>query len=299
MIARLTDSQGTAAIGGDGARCQTNSTRLAPGQFACDRYGYLIQFQTLYRVDLVTGLTTSYVTYTDPTYTANTRNLNAMGYNTIDYFLYAVAQIGSAGVNQVVRMYPNGSYDAVMSSPGNTAVNGNNNWYWLLGDIDNDGMLWLADPPNGNNKGLLAWAQVDLNPNRATFGTTIARNSVQCTTSPQQFADWTYVPGGGRNLWTFACTNDGSAWLYSWSMDSKTCTNVGTTGRLFPANSTNVVVGATYATSDGYLYAVENSSGYIARIYVAGDFGYGITNSRRSSSSNDGARCALAPDSST
>jgi hypothetical protein len=239
--------------------------------FGCGSAGYLIQGQTLIRVDIALG------NYTTVKSTVGNASINAMGYNVADNFLYAA--MGSTP-SSLVRI----------SSTGDSAVLGSLNVTTALntGDVDQNSQYWAS--ASGNQ-----WIQVDLKPGSATFGKTVASGT---STAPYNVIDWAYVPGGGNFL--YALGNDllmTNTFLMSWDLSAKTWqvlvnfNNVAGKGLLLNRNSW----GAVYASSDGYLYGSENNSGEIWKFPLPS---VGTTPTKVStgpaSSNNDGARCINA-----
>lgn len=102
--------------------------------------------------------------------------------------------------------------------------------------------------------------------------------------------DWTYVPGGGNNLYGISVDSVGGTFLNAFNRLSHIWSRVGTGyGTIYPGNG---VVGAVYASQDGYLYGSENSGGKIYKFSMDGTTAVFISTGP-TASSNDGAHCIL------
>jgi hypothetical protein len=269
---------------GDGARCSSNTGVIANPP-SCSRLGYLVQRNvsdvnraaTLYSVDLRTSATTPIAILGD-----GGTEVNGIGYNPFDYYLY-----GFTAASFVVRISDTGR---LIRIPSNSVG------FWLIGDIDPNGYMWNAEVPNINT-GTSDWQQIDLNPSRpATFGQVIAAGTIRNGTSSQgcfyRFADWAYVPNGGRYLYTAGFAADRvTAYLLRWSMDTHNCETLGQIPDLvLPVASE---WGAAYSATDGFLYASENAGGRIYKIQITSPFTATLMAQGPASPSNDGARCVL------
>ncbi|KAF2161918.1 hypothetical protein M409DRAFT_27646 [Zasmidium cellare ATCC 36951] len=245
-------SQGPTAVGADGTRCASNNAAIAPAlpAFSCNQYGYLIQTNNMFRVDISNGSVSRFLTL------ESGRSYNAIGYNSLDGYIY-----GSRNTNPatLVRIASNGTVQSVLASTAN---------YWLLGDIDSNGQYWAALPSNPPSTTTLTYSQFNMNPQSSTFGSLISSGTAN--NCGYYFVDWAYVPGGGSNLYAIGTsaqsTTDTNGYLMQFSMTSRNCTLLANLGSLYPGQ-TQAHVGATYATADGYLYA-ENFSGRIYRVRV-------------------------------
>ena len=111
---------------------------------ACDQQGYLIQVRTLYRVSLDDGSVTTAATIN----TDNNNPVNAIGYNTLDNFLYGTT---TNPPRNLIRFNPSGQFQifANVSQPYN------------VGEVDNNGQLWV--------RWNQYWAQYNLNPNQPNY----------------------------------------------------------------------------------------------------------------------------------
>lgn len=142
-----------------------------------------------------------------------------------------------------------------------------------VGDVDETGTFWIAY--QGKN-----WVQI-----RLTDQSIIASGTA---TFAYSVYDWAYVPGGGNFLYSIAVDSTGRTFLYRFDRTAKTWAQVGTGyGTLYPANG---VVGAVYASQDGFLYGTENTQGRTYRFNLDGQTSNFIIQGP-TASSNDGAHC--------
>ncbi|KAI1302516.1 hypothetical protein F5Y03DRAFT_361771 [Xylaria venustula] len=227
----------------------------------CDKYGYLIQANTLFQVDLSTGAyTTVKASIGDGT------TVNAMAYNTLDNYLYA----RQSGKNQLIRISSDGTTEVVTTFPDDTNV--------YVGDIDSDGNYWYG---SGDT-----WFQIDLKPNSATYGTLIANGKVD--ELGLAVADWVYLPVGGPYLYSAAHNStSGGTTLVRFSLDTKTYEVI----QRYPKIGGHTW-GAQYGINNGTLYASDNTNGQIWAFPIVGGTPY-LASRGPISSQNDGARCAL------
>ncbi|GJC82680.1 hypothetical protein ColLi_05518 [Colletotrichum liriopes] len=199
-----------------------------------------------------------------------------MGYNAREEYLYAVSQ--DSDDYKVIRILANGSTTDV------AAIKKLTTGLFNSGDVDESGQYWIST-------GGTDWYQYNLNPGTAGYGTLVS-NGTLSGTGGYTIGDWTVVPGaGGGDLWSLGVKGQ-SAFLLRWNKVTKVFTVVRELGNLTGATGTTVPFwGASYATSDGFLFAFENGSGQVWRISVAGT----VANLRMSdappSNQNDGARC--------
>jgi hypothetical protein len=243
-------------------------SNTAQPTLSCDRFGYLVQNRTLYRVDLETGANTKVTT------TLLRDSTNAIGYNVLDNFLYGAQNAGSAGAN-LVRITASGS-DTIIRNLG-AGVGGN------VGDIDTDGYYWLS---SGGTK----WWKIDLRPGSATYGEVLSSGTA-AVPAPYGPADWAFLPSGGRFLWTVASVAGSGATtssLLRFDMDAHTWSVV--------RNYTGTPRGgwgAMYAIDKGgIVYASDNPGGQIWAFPINGSAATLAANGP-ASGQNDGARCVL------
>ncbi|OHE99761.1 proline rich protein 5MeD [Colletotrichum orchidophilum] len=152
------------------------------------------------------------------------------------------------------------------------------------GDIDEAGQYWIST-------GGLDYYQYNFNPGTANYGGLVSSGKLSGT-GGYTIGDWTVVPGvGGGDLWSVGVSGQ-NAYLLRWSRATKAFTLVRNLGNLTGAStSTTPFWGASYATTDGFLFAVENGTGQIWRIAVDGSSSPLRLKDAPVSSRNDGARC--------
>lgn len=263
-----------------------------------------MQSNTLYKIRLAGNSTPIAVrnpVYADPP--------NALAYHTGDNFMYAVGQKGGQ-TGQVIRITNDGVGRAVSGVTVSTTSS------ITSGTIDPDGYFWVAWT------NAQYYAKIDLRVGAgASYGTTVLTGSTNLLTTPNnmnqaqfyQINDWAAVgptSGDGNRtgkIYTVAGQGgQGSSTTFRSLLLSMTTANPpvwailgtytdfnggtngnGTTGR--------ADWGAMYPTSDGYLYATENTNG---RIYK-----FDLTTPANlptfviqgpNGTTNDGARCVNA-----
>ncbi len=239
--------------------------------FACDASGYLFQnpspgVNLVQRVDLVTG---EYQTiFETPT------ALNAVGYNTLDNFFYAL----QTGTTNLVRIGSDGSTEnlgPVAGLPPEGSV---------VGDFDAAGQLWLMT-------GTQAY-QIDLAPGSATYGDLVDTVTVTTPAGAAMHYDWGFTDGAFYST-GYSTVSGGNVLLRfdpatgAQSVVAPLITSDGTT-------LTALGAGAVYVDAAGYLYASDNATGNIYRIDTTTGATILLTNGP-AAGGNDGARCASAP----
>jgi hypothetical protein len=239
------------------------STPSSTPTLSCDPYGYLIQFATLYRVDLTTGNTAQVRSGLG----ANT-SINAIGYNTKDNFIYG----SQDSTHTIIRIAADGTSSTVAGASAPPA--GSN-----VGDIDSNGHYWVS--AGGQN-----WAEIDLAPGSPTYGTTLAKG----TAAPFGLgvADWVYIPFAGEYLYAVGQnTTSGGASLIRFNMATHAWERVAN----YPTLSANGF-GAQYGMNNGTLYGSDNVSGGIWQFPISGAPPFKVSQGP-AAGNNDGARCVL------
>ncbi|MFQ3193284.1 MAG: LruC domain-containing protein [Colwellia sp.] len=230
----------------------------------CPSMAFLVQdtLATLYSVQLATG---QYIQLSNIMGTTN--ELNAMGFNTHDQFLYA----WSNEFEQPVRI--NNDYQVtplvISGLPGESFEVGDialiSNVYYLYKSGASLGLYGISLDPS--------------DPNYLTANLVIDGSSLNL-----DIFDMAFHPSNG-----FAYTVDSLGDLYRINVNDGSAmlmNNIGETG----------VFGAIYFDINENLYIIRNNDGFIFRVNTNDTstptdlFAYGP-----SSSNNDGARCALAP----
>jgi hypothetical protein len=239
----------------------TTMTTTAVPTFSCDKYGYLIQSQALYQVDIQTG---GSKLVKNPIVSGQD-NINAIGYNVLDSFIYGyhidtgIIRISSSGAAQAVAAIP--------SAAGN------------IGDVDTSGYYWLSS-------GGTDWWRIDLVPGSATYGKILANGTAN--NLGISIADWAYVPSKGQYLWSVGVnTTSSSTVLMRFDMS----THIFDIVTRYPTISATAW-GAVFAENNGTLFASDNGSGHIWQFPLSGGTPFKLSNGPISSS-NDGARCVL------
>lgn len=253
------------------------SGRAAPFT-GCDTNGYLYKYPggpaaptQIHEVDMVTGQDSQVGSIAG-------HQINAVGYNPLDNFIY-----GWDDQNDTfVRVHGDHSTVDVLTIDSYTGPNTG----IIIGDVDDNGHYWMLD---GNT-----WYQIDLtttpNPTQIATGTPVSNPTGVAG------ADWAFVPGTNA-IWRIM-DDGGDGRLWSFDRDSKTWTNhtpgtpIGGDG----FSGSELTMGAFYADPDGHLYGSSNSTGNLWRVDVNNTpYTAGLVGAGNPSSSNDGARCALAP----
>ena len=246
-----------------------------PPAWTCSAFGYLFQSpngdatpHNIVQVDLATGAATN------PADT--TGAVNAVGYNTLDDYVYGISSQSGPTSGHLIRVGSDGTFTD-LGIPAGLGLTYN------VGDFDDAGHLWVTTSGSTSS-----YAEIDLAPGSATYGTVIdsgTKTSPGSITSPG--ADWTWVNGA---LYSVGATSTGTAILVRFTPATGALTNLGA----LSGGLANLLVGATYADASGYLYASDNSTGRIFRIDVGSRQAILVSNGP-ASGGNDGARCALAP----
>lgn len=217
---------------------------------------------TLFSVDVPTGQRTPVISPL-----GDGTSINAIGYNTIDNRLYGVQ---NKNPPRIIRIGSDGAIAAVKDLPITPSGGGYN-----TGDVDYNGNFWVAY--NGRD-----WVEINLASN-----TIVASGTA---TLPFSIYDWSYVPNGGAFLYAISVDARGATFLMRFSLTTHVWSQVGTGyGTIYPSNG---VVGAIYASQDGFLYSSENSEGKIYKLSLDGKTSTFISTGPRATS-NDGAHCVL------
>jgi hypothetical protein len=248
--------------------------------FECGTIGYLFQDvpTDAFEVDLVTGDATSVASNLLPD------NLNSLGYNPADDYLYAT-QLGGADEGAIYRIGSDYSVVRLGLPAGATAQ------MWNSGEFDAQGRYWVAHPINSTS---MRWMVVDLRPGSPTYmqeldsGTATIPNASNVVNP----GDWAFNPQDGQLYFVGRSTATGQVLLYRFNPVTHVVTLAAGLGTFSP--SPVGPYGAIYTDSDGYLYASDNLTGLILRVDISAGsaevFSQGPATSR-----NDGARCFNAP----
>ncbi|KAI3316930.1 hypothetical protein HD806DRAFT_516377 [Xylariaceae sp. AK1471] len=234
----------------------------------CDKYGYLMEYNTLYQVDLQTG---GYKEIAPAV--ANGTSVNAIGYNTLDNYLYGIVnpfrqliRISATGEATLIKNYT----EAEMGASAN------------VGDFDNQGYLWFGSSGS-------SWHQVDLrSPGSATYGSIVASGTAD--TLGLTVSDWVYIPVAGPYLWGLAPGLVGGGTgttLLRFGLETKRWEAVARYPVLAPG-----AFGPLYGINNGTLYASNNHNGQTWAFNVFGGAPY-LASKGPAANGDDGARCVL------
>lgn len=241
-----------------------NQTNLAKG--------YLIQYNALYRVDLQTGAYETVATGV----AASADNVNAIGYNVRDNYLYGIANPSRQLVRISAGASPPSTVVATFTAAQMRDATAN------VGDFDADtAHFWFGAAGR-------SWHEVDLEPGSPTYGAVLANGTTDMPAGAASVADWVHVPVAGRYLWSVTPASGGDATiLMRFSLVTKEWEVVERYGVLAPGG-----YGALYGINNGTLYASNNQNGEIWAFDVLGNgVAPYLASHGPASGSNDGARC--------
>lgn len=120
----------------------------------CSLGGYFVQGRTFSAFDLSSGVYTALGTID-----AGGNNVNAIGFNALDGFVYGVSR--GANPNAVYRIGTGGQSEVLLTLPAGQD--------YYMGDIDESGQYWIGGGPPSTGGGSI-YTVVDLNPTSATYG---------------------------------------------------------------------------------------------------------------------------------
>ncbi|CAK7215039.1 hypothetical protein SCUCBS95973_002340 [Sporothrix curviconia] len=241
---------------------------IKPPAFSCDAGGYLIQLNTLYRLDLETGVMT-----TVNEAVGDEDGINAIGYNVLDNYIWGVQELPSDEW-QLIRIDSDGNglaFDLVVP-----AADG-----YQAGDVDLDGQLWLWSADN-------SWLQIDLDPTSATY-LQLVDSGTSTLAVTGIVSDWVALADDTEYLYSVQEISTTNSSLVRWSKTTHDWSVVSILGNV----DGRQVWGALYPVGD-HFYGSENNVGDIYSFYTNGSTPTFVTEGP-TSGSNDGARCALAP----
>lgn len=212
------------------------------------------------------------------------RNMNGMGYNPLDNYLYAVGFKSSSGANvtyDVLRIQSTGDVKVI-----STIITTSRNGAFNIGEVDTNGQLFLS--ASGYE-----WAHVNVAPGTAGYGDLIAQGTATGRGNGT-YADWVYLPSRASDYLYSVVTNSTSApisgRLERWSTTSYVWESV-------QNNFTNYAFqggqGSQYGASDGTLYSLDSTSGRITR-FTPGFAPIFESTGPFPVTSADGARCVYA-----
>lgn len=257
----------------------TISAAAAAGTtFACNATAYYIGSTdtgpvNLYNIDLSTGVAIILArSVGSGTYTA----INAMGFNPLDNYLYAVAVV-STGNYAVIRFTTTGSIKQILTFTGSVQP--------TSGDVDTNGQYWFTSFSSGST----VWTQVDLAPGSATFGKIVSSGT--STLDGYSIYDWVYLLGQGSYMYSLAESTDSSPnfAVVRWSQT----THVWSVVEAYPNTAAPNILVANWGGSNATIWGLAATTGQLTRVSIGGSpvpIGLGPTGLTR----GDGARCGLA-----
>ncbi len=225
--------------------------------FVCDPVGFMVNVpvgstnSSLSEINLITGDTTLINSDIG-------LNLNAIGYNTLDNFIYGIED----GTSNLVVMDVNGTTYNLGPVPNLPVSN------YDVGAIDLNGYLYIRNSATDTyyvidtNQGSPTFGQL-VDPtagfilDTAPFGTTLSNNLI--------FNDWSFSTDG--NLYGV----EGNGTVVRVDPLTGTVTELTTTG--IPGGA---LYESAYSMSDGYLYVTNNATGEIYRIEINGNNADGL-----------------------
>lgn len=252
--------------------------QVPPAFAGCDARAFLFQGAptNVIAIDLVTGVPT-------PVGTAIAApNLNGVGYNPLDNYIYGVSNTTGATLGRVYRVGSNFSVQD-LGVPAGLPVGP----VFNTGEFDANGHYWLT-----TNAATSTAYEVDLKPGSPTYFSVVATRALGLAANFTGAADWTYSPVDGFLYRTPLNTTTNRLHLLRFNRATGAQTNLGEIAGI-PANA-NLLIGANYADAGGFVYASDNTSGAIYRINPANNTGVLFSNGP-ASGTNDGARCFNAP----
>ncbi|GMQ62826.1 DUF6923 family protein [Vallitalea maricola] len=240
--------------------------------FGCTQFAYQVAFlpADLYQIDLVTGSPTLIGTITPNS------SYNAIGFNVLDNYIYGYDITN----NTIIRLSADATADNLGTVPNLPAQAYN------VGDVDLNGYLYLFRQ-NTNR-----FYVIDLDPNRSTYLQLVdPANNFQLQTSnfgvaitTQNIADWAFNPVDGQ---LYAVTAAGQVIRIN--------PITGAVTSLITAGLPAANYGAVFFDIQGNFYAINNTNGNIYKITTTATTATAtLFSTTVISTSNDGARCALA-----
>ncbi|TPX11809.1 uncharacterized protein E0L32_007546 [Thyridium curvatum] len=238
--------------------------------FTCDKYAYLIQWTSLFRVDIKTGE----VEVVNRDVNTDSR-INAIGYNTLDNYIYGM----DAATHNLLRIPPNGKATVVATR---VATNLDRPY---VGDVDSDGFYWVSNGSDG------LWVKIDLRPGTSTYGQVVDSGNSPVS-GGYIVGDWTYVPSAGPYNFAIGTNHDtGTMALLRWSHGTHRWTTIRTYTISDYPKGPEGGFGGIWAQNNGTVYAIDNPTGYIIAFDVDGLSEPRLVSEAAPSPGNDGARC--------
>jgi hypothetical protein len=190
--------------------------------WTCSTYGYLFQtidnttdVHSIYQVDLVTGESSEIGRTSD--------NVNAVGYNTTDDYVYGV----NVDTGSMVQVASDGT-ETVLPDPSGYIASGYN-----VGDFDDAGHYWTTHSGNAQR-----WYEIDYAAGSPTYGQVLATGTNSGATTG---SDWVFVDGG-----LYSVSNNTNH-LVRFDTSTRTSTDLGALANL----PVGAAYGAGYADAGG------------------------------------------------
>lgn len=236
--------------------------------FNCDYSAFLFQYNDIYALDLASG--SSYLVKEDIT----PGSINAAAYNSADGYLWGYLSTPSKSIVRIGKNYSTDTF-SIPDLPDQA------NKY--VGDININGMYYLKG-------GGSTYYSIDLNPSSSTYLDYVDSHTLSKNI---KIHDWAFNAADGK-LYT---VEKGTNHLYRVTAATGAVEDLGEVPVLTGFNYT---YGAVYFDVDGNFYVSANQTGSVYKISRVQEVQSGIMTSNifafgPSSSSNDGARCPVAP----
>lgn len=212
--------------------------------WTCDAFGYLYQtdaatptVHSVIQIDLATG-------QFDPNYASTPGEVNSVGYNVLDDFMYGLQIDRSTTPHtlSLVRIHSDGSFDNLGLPAGLPADGG-----IVTGDVDPNGHFWVLDQSAAPDH----WYEIDLVPGSPTYGDVIGDGTIAALTGVTPPADWVWINGALYGL-PDSDPATGNAHVVRWTPGATAYEDLGAVPVADPS-------GAVYTDAAGFLYASINA----------------------------------------
>lgn len=230
------------------------------------------------------------------------QNVNAIGYNVKDNFIYGLSQINTSYAS-VIRIGSNGAYEVVTTNIFmNLSLAMIGYAFISVGDIDEAGYYWLSLGLQNSQY----YMKMDLTSTSSMFyGHVVAYGPTSGGNQYVTISDWAAIDGSGTLYGLGQHAYGGGNYTTVLVQFDKTLT-VGalTYGREWLVNGSSITTGsagtatwgAVFSSLNGYVYGVESGSGatYRFKLVGAGPNDYQFISQGLPGGPSDGARCILA-----
>ena len=236
--------------------------------FNCDYYAYLFQFNDVYSVDLASGSSSIVATDITP------GNINAAGYNSKDGYIWGSLSSPTQSIVKIGKNFETTTYTFSELPTSNR----------YIGDISLDGVYYLKGGGTG-------YSMIDLDPVSSNYLSFIGSGTLSQNITVH---DWAFNAVDNM-LYT---VEKNSNILYRINI---TTNNVESIGEVPILSGNSYTYGAVYFDLAGNFYVSANQTGTVYIINNVANLNSGDAMSSNifafgpSSSSNDGARCPIAP----